>query len=84
MRGFDAGGDTSGSVVHAHRRGHGRSRGGRDPLRICGSRIPEPSKLSVQGRNVWSGRSIHHVLIERSGQGQGKKGQPVDLAGNGT
>ena len=69
VRGLDAGGDTSSSVAHAHRRGQGRSRGGRDPLRFRGSRIPEPCKFSVQGRNVWSGRSVHHVLIERSGQG---------------
>ena len=68
VRGLDTRGDTSGSVVHAHRRGQGRARGGRDPLRFRWSRIPEPSKLSVQGRNVWSGRSVHHVLIERSGQ----------------
>ena len=63
-----AGGDTSGSVVHAHRRGQGRARGGRDPLRFRGSPISEPRKLSVQGTDIGSRGSVHHVLIERSGQ----------------
>lgn len=69
VRGFDAGGNATSSVVHAHRRGQGRSRGGRGPLRFRGSRISEPRKLSVQGTDIWSRGSVHHVLIERGGQG---------------
>ena len=84
VRGFDAGGDTSGSVVHAHCRGQGRSCGGGDPVRFRGSSISEPRKLTVQGSDIWSGRSVHHVLIKRGGQGQGKKGKAVNLAGERT